>query len=106
MRVMCYNGIITLNEVRWVGPKCRLLGSFLFFGRAGNTDHHSLTYVGTLIRRWSSVASATLDSYYLYSNASQLALSRGDDARVMGFPLRCLVNSTVGEIGIWSRRVY
>ena len=72
----------------------------LFFGRAGLAsahpgDRHSRT-AGTDSLERSSVTPSTADGYNFYVQASGAFVSHSN-SRAYGIPLRCLVNSTVGE---------
>ena len=68
------------------------------FGRAGHAHpySHEARGFGTHHFEWSSIAVAS-GSYLLDFTASDAVAISGSNAQWLGFPLRCLVNSTVGE---------
>ena len=74
----------------------------LFFGRAGDEDlgsgYHQFRNIGAISRQWSSVTSKTTNGYHIDFDAVEVDPSYSD-SRAYGFPLRCLVNNTVGGAG-------
>ena len=70
------------------------------FGRAGRSipTYYQFRDIGSAGIEWTSIASATSDSYGFGLNSVGV-YPYFSYSHAYGFPLRCLVNSTVGEIG-------